>query len=169
MKSVTKMDDVREHIRQVARLYSGSRIGAVLNQLGRVQKRGEQYRAKCPAHDGKSTTSLSVTETEDARILIHCFGGCSTQEVLDAIGMEFHDLMPERITHNATPKEKLKWKQDAQHRDWVEQADILLHEARVLWLAADSIVKGKPLNDIDLERVKQSLSTIDQVGKHFHD
>jgi len=144
-------------------------LKSLLNPLNHVQQRGEQHRAKCPAHDGKSTTSLSVTETDDGRILIHCFGGCSTQEVLDALDMDIHDLMPERITHNANTEEKMKWKQDAQHRDWVEQADILLHEARVLWLAADSIVKGKPLNDIDLERVKQSLSTIDQVGKHFHD
>ena len=120
-------------------------------------------------HGGKSTASLSIKGTEDGRILIHCHGGCTALEIVEALGLSLADLMPERITHSATPEQKRKWRQDALHRDWVEQADILLHEARVLWLAADSIVNSKPLSETDLERVRQSMSIIEQVGKHFHD
>jgi hypothetical protein len=33
----------------------------------------------------------------DTRVLLHCFAGCHTESVLGAIGLEFRDLMPERI------------------------------------------------------------------------
>ena len=38
----------------------------------------------CPAHQD-STPSLSVTETRDGRILLHCFAGCRQLDVIDAL------------------------------------------------------------------------------------
>ena len=49
--------------------------------------------ALCPSHDDKSP-SLSVAETTDGKVLLHCFVGCSTSEVLRAINLEFKDLFP---------------------------------------------------------------------------
>ncbi|GEM_PF-2886310 len=36
------------------------------------------YAAKCPSHDDR-TASLSISEGQDGRVLIHCHAGCGTQ------------------------------------------------------------------------------------------
>lgn len=47
--------------------------------------------AKCPAHaDGKP--SLSLNATRDGLVLMHCFAGCTTEDVLAAVGLELRDL-----------------------------------------------------------------------------
>ena len=96
-----------EHVRQTAKLYSrpnrqvansntsNPNLQILLNRLQHVQQRGDQYRAQCPVHEGKSTSSLSLRETQDGRILIYCFGGCDTLEVLQVCGLEFTDIMPD--------------------------------------------------------------------------
>ena len=37
-------------------------IDVLLARLEHVRQRGDDYRAKCPAHDGKSRDSLSIKE-----------------------------------------------------------------------------------------------------------
>ena len=49
--------------------------------------------ARCPAHDDH-TPSLSIREAEDGRILLHCFAGCRTADVLQALGLTWRDLFP---------------------------------------------------------------------------
>jgi len=72
-------------------------VESLLARLDRVKKTSRaQWVASCPAHDSKSRQSLAITETADGRILIHDFGGCSTGEVLAAIGMNFADLFPQQ-------------------------------------------------------------------------
>src|SRR5690606_29929169 len=51
--------------------------------------------AGCPAHDDRGP-SLSIAETVDGRLLVHCFGGCAPNAVLDALGLDFCALFPER-------------------------------------------------------------------------
>jgi uncharacterized protein (DUF927 family) len=46
--------------------------------------------ARCPGHDDRSA-SLSVSEG-DGKILVHCHAGCSTEAVLDALGLKMADL-----------------------------------------------------------------------------
>ena len=56
--------------------------------------RGE-YLAFCPAHDDRNTPNLRVEEAEDGRVLLHCFAGCSQDEVLSALeerGIRRRDL-----------------------------------------------------------------------------
>ena len=55
-----------------------------------TQKTG-QARAKCPGHDGTTDESLSIRKLEDS-VLIHCFGGCSLEAVLDSLGLTKRDL-----------------------------------------------------------------------------
>jgi hypothetical protein len=85
------------------------------------------------------------------------------------VGLDTTALFPERITHNALPAEQIKWRREAMHRDWVMQADILLTESRVLWLAASEIVAGRSLNKSDFLRVKQSMQSIEAAGKVLND
>jgi hypothetical protein len=68
----------------------------ILNVLTGVKSTGHgRYLAKCPAHEDRSP-SLSIRELDDGRILLHCFGGCGTDDVLGALGLTLSALFPER-------------------------------------------------------------------------
>ena len=61
------------------------------------RKVGGQYLMRCPAHDDKRP-SLAVRERDDGALLVRCHAGCATEDVLDALGLEFADLYPERTS-----------------------------------------------------------------------
>jgi hypothetical protein len=60
-----------------------------------------RWRARCPSHDGTNRDVLSIGETSDGTVLIKCFHGCSVAEVVQAVGLELHDLFP-RVEWQAT-------------------------------------------------------------------
>ncbi len=62
----------------------------ILSRFDRVKKTSRGIMARCPAHDDKSP-SLSITEKDD-KVLVHCFAGCTPDEILSAVGLEFRDL-----------------------------------------------------------------------------
>jgi hypothetical protein len=78
----------------------------LLSKLSGVRATGHgRSLALCPAHDDR-TPSLSVRELDDCRILLHCFGGCSVEDVLAAIGLEFDDLFPDKLDGTHGPPER---------------------------------------------------------------
>ncbi len=68
-------------------------IGDLLNKLEKVKGSKGRWTACCPAHGDKSP-SLAITETDDGRILLKCFAGCSAHQVVEAVGMDLTDLFP---------------------------------------------------------------------------
>ena len=50
-----------------------------------------EWRARCPNHQGKSDTSFSITPDDD-RVLIKCFGECASSDVVKALGLTMADL-----------------------------------------------------------------------------
>lgn len=69
----------------------------ILDRLDRVKQTGPgRWLARCPAHEDRSP-SLSIRELDDGRVLLHDFGGCETQAVLDSIGLEMASLFPQRL------------------------------------------------------------------------
>lgn len=68
----------------------------LLSRLDGVKRSGEGYVARCPAHDDRAP-SLALRETNDGRVLLHCFAGCSAGAVLAAVGMAFEDVMPDAV------------------------------------------------------------------------
>lgn len=50
-----------------------------------------RFTARCPAHDDGSP-SLSVREGRDGRVLLKCFAGCPTENVLRELGLAWTDL-----------------------------------------------------------------------------
>jgi hypothetical protein len=149
-------------------LYSVSKLNTLLVNFDHVHKRGESYRARCPVHGGKSTSSLVITEKEDGRILMHCHGGCSANEVLAEIGLQMTDLMPARLNHQSTPEQRRKWKQDAIHRDWAEYLTDFISECRVVWVAGKQIRKEQPLNDEENTRLDLAMKRISNIGDLFN-
>jgi putative DNA primase/helicase len=49
------------------------------------------WRARCPNHQGKSDTSLSIDPADD-RVIVKCFGGCAQTAVVHAMGLRMADL-----------------------------------------------------------------------------
>lgn len=54
----------------------------------------DKYIARCPAHDDRSP-SLTIGLGRDGGILLHCFAGCSAQEVVESVGLSMSDLFPD--------------------------------------------------------------------------
>ena len=65
----------------------------LVERLDGVRGRGSTAMARCPAHDDRNP-SLSVRREAD-RVLIYCHAGCSTDEVLEALGLVARDLYDE--------------------------------------------------------------------------
>ena len=70
-------------------------------RLEGAKKKGKGWMARCPAHDDK-TPSLWIDPGYKAT-LVHCHTGCSTTEVLDAMGLRieqlYHDYNPQAKPH----------------------------------------------------------------------
>ena len=67
---------------------------ALLDRLEVVRRMGDdRWMARCPAHGDKSP-SLSLAQEGD-RVLIHCFAGCDSDDVLTAVGLAWRDLYPD--------------------------------------------------------------------------
>lgn len=60
-----------------------------------AKKVSNGYLAKCPAHDDH-TASLSIGPADNGGVLLNCFAGCDTSQVVEAAGLKMTDLAPER-------------------------------------------------------------------------
>lgn len=69
-------------------------IDLVLSRLENVRRSGNGWTAKCPAHEDHHN-SLAIHVGEDGRVLLHCFAGCTCEEIMAARGLEMRDLFPE--------------------------------------------------------------------------
>jgi hypothetical protein len=69
-------------------------LDKVLQGLEGVRRNGSGFKARCPGHEDREP-SLSVQEGDDGRILLKCFAGCSTETVVEAMGLRMADLFPE--------------------------------------------------------------------------
>lgn len=77
---------------------------AILARLRGVQRAGDGWLAYCPAHQDQHKRSLSVSRAPDGRTLVHCFVGCSAEQVVVAVSMRMADLMgPAESRPSRTP------------------------------------------------------------------
>lgn len=126
----------------------------LLSRLDGVrQSAPDRWVAKCPGHEDKSP-SLSIREAS-GKTLIHCFAGCSSPDVLAAVGLSLCDLFPKPLTLDETkPTRPNHW----------HAANIALrvmkHEALIVALAAENVAQGVSLGTEDRERLIQAASRI---------
>jgi len=64
-----------------------------LARLDGVKQSGSGYIAHCPHHEDKQQ-SLGINEGTDGRILLNCFAGCETRDIVAAMGLQMKDLFP---------------------------------------------------------------------------
>jgi putative DNA primase/helicase len=69
------------------------------------EHRGE-FRARCPAHQGRSADSLSIKEGDDGRALLVCHAGCEQREIVNALGLGLVDLFAHNGYRPAGPAKK---------------------------------------------------------------
>lgn len=55
------------------------------------ESRPDSWSCQCPAHADRSP-SLSVHRAANGNVMLHCFSGCPTENVLAAMGLRFRDL-----------------------------------------------------------------------------
>jgi len=68
--------------------------------LGKHSKTTGGYSAICPAHDDKSP-SMSVSDADNGKILVHCHAGCDPVAVIDAL--KRRNLWPEHVNEKPLP------------------------------------------------------------------
>jgi hypothetical protein len=128
-------------------------LNLLLDSLDNPREYGQGYRAVCPAHEGKSKSALSVKETDDGRVLLHCFAGCSALDVMHSLGLELKDLF-ERPPANMTDEEKRRLRQLAKQGQLKAVLELIPLEIAVVEIAGVRLAKGKPLNESDHLRLE---------------
>ena len=119
----------------------------LLSQLSKVKRNGKgQWVACCPAHQDKSP-SLTVAELDDGRVLVHCFGGCSVEEVLSAVNLDFDALYPPRPERHE-PKHGIA-------KPFLASSvlEVLAFEALIVVTAARQVANGETLDANDYQRL----------------
>jgi len=154
-------------IRAGSQHHSTAPIDILLNRLERVIQYGQGWRAKCPAHGGKSPGSVSIAIGDDGRILLHCFGGCSALEVVHSCGLDLSDLFEKRLMHNATPAERRVLRELARQAQWKAAVPALMSESIVVLLAAGMLDKGEALSKADDARLMLAIERIESAKQVF--
>ncbi len=129
----------------------------LLQRLDGVQRSGNGWRARCPACEGRSR-KLSVAESGD-RVLVHCFGGCESSAVLQAVGLSWAAIMPPR-TWPVSPEERRKARRAIRECGWSAALQTLALESRVVLIAARQLARWEPLNEEDDQRLGQAVERI---------
>lgn len=112
-------------------------IDTLLGRLDKVrQVKPQSWVACCPAHDDKSP-SLKVSEAEDGRVLVKCWSGCTTAQIVGAAGLELRDL----FVSDGKPVARRGPSRRAQ-----------LHEKMICRIGDELLAQGKELDAVDRAR-----------------
>lgn len=88
-------------------------VARLLSRLSSVRQRGPaRWAARCPAHEDRRP-SLSIRETPDGKVLVRCWAGCSTEQVLAAAGLNWADLFPSNERRRPQTPEKHREAEEA--------------------------------------------------------
>ena len=83
-------------------------------------------------------------------MLFNCFAGCDVKSIINAVGLEWKDILPDNKLyqaekHSFNPFAVLKMIRD---------------EVLIIGLASADIRKGKPLNDKEHDRLLQAVANV---------
>src|ERR687889_1219946 len=78
-----------------------SPVEKVLDRLEDYKVRKDEYRARCPAHNGNSDDSLSIKEGDDGRALLICHAHCEIEDILEALDLDMIDLFVKGNGHSS--------------------------------------------------------------------
>ena len=81
-------------------------MARVLSLVPDAKPDGHGWRTRCPAHNGESSTSLSITQGDDGRVLLKCHGGCQFSTIVAKLGLKECDLFEPIEPTRTTPRLK---------------------------------------------------------------
>lgn len=136
-------------------------IERVLDGLPSARHYGNGWRCDCPNPVHKrGRGSLSIRESEDGGVLLHCFACMDTPAILGALGLEASDLFPPR--GEASPEQR---KRDLESL-WAAALNVLDTEAWVV-RSAGRLAQTAKLNRQDAERLELAIRRIDNARRVF--
>lgn len=144
-----------------------SGVDVLLSRLEHIQKSGKGWRTACPSCGGRSR-KLSVSESDDGRVLLHCFGGCDAATVAGAAGLTMGDLFPERLAAD-TPDDRKRRQRLAREAQWGAALEVLELESTIVLYAARNLQKGVLLSDEDALRFLQAIKRIEGARQVLRD
>lgn len=133
----------------------------LLSRLEGVSPSGAGWRARCPSCGGRSR-KLSIAMADD-RVLLHCFGGCRADEVLQSAGLTWADVMPPRHWPQS-PEEQRRARRAIREAGWSAALGELALEAVVVKLAAEQIAGWHFLSEEDDARLAIAVTRIDRAA-----
>jgi hypothetical protein len=142
-------------------------IGNFLNKLEKVKGSKGRWTACCPAHVDRSP-SLAITETDDGRILLKCFAGCSAQQVVEAVGMDLTDLFPSDNNINYLKANNQGNKPVRRPFYATDLLKIIQFEALITSIAAFDLSQGREISTEDRKRLKTALSRINEAVSYIN-
>ena len=106
---------------------------------------------------------MNVREVEDGKVLVICRSGCSTQQILDALGLEWEVLFPDKPAF-ALERELRKFPAS-------DVLTALADEAILVAVAASNVAQGVELTAEDRQRLitaaNRFYNAVEMVnGKH---
>lgn len=137
---------------------SSPQLEVLLSRLANVKRSGKHYMASCPAHGGHDC--LTVTDTDDGRVLVHCFAGCSAREVVESVDLRLSDLFPDSLNKEKRREYEIRSAKSAiQHARLIEE--IASNQARESNLSNDDLETLR----LALERRKAAEAQLEQLGE----
>lgn len=133
-------------------------IEVIIQKLNKVKRiSNKRFMACCPVHDDRSP-SLGVEELSDGRILMNCFAGCDTYEILQTLGLEMADLFPGGKLGEFKGWQQLQ-DQYSKAKEIKQQSTLETHRT-VLFIAQERRAKGIKLTPQDLEREREAYLAV---------
>ena len=127
-------------------------IENILARLSKVRKSHRGYQACCPVHQDKNP-SMTITETDDGKVLIHCFAcGARGTDVVEAIGLSASELFSGEFTGTYDAKYKLRKTE--------------LEDSLVIRMYEDGKKNGQYLSHADFKRYKLAKARIEQLNSN---
>jgi hypothetical protein len=144
-------------------------VDVVLASLDNPRRSGKGWTARCPAHDDKGP-SLSINEGDDGRVLLHCFAGCSTAEVVSAVGLTLSDLFERPDWKSeAWNLRRLNARRVCREADWAAALNVLAIEAAIVEIAATETAAGFDLSSVDMDRLAVAIRRVRDARKVLSD
>ena len=144
-------------------------INDFLLSLEKVRPSGiNKYMSCCPAHDDKSP-SMVIFDHGD-KIGVHCFAGCSVDEICASIGMEVKDLYEEIDIDKHNLREIVAQKRKAEEKE--QAAASLFSELCVLKQSIEARMFNSdehPKNITECwDREKQAIRLLPKLMKDYY-
>lgn len=123
-------------------------LDSLLSKLDGVRETSPgKWRAKCPIHQGDSSSnrSLSIREAETGAVLMHCFAGCEINDIVRKVQLQMSDLFPQDEYI-----QRAKYARKPRGQDLRKIIDGCRFVAHIVETGADKMLNREQLTEDDL-------------------